>query len=96
MAELSDAERQEWAVDPDIWPHTPPFHVFAALMDEDHNLWWRAGSGHGLNAYEAARQRIDELEAILREEFDRRLDDDDPEGPDTLTITARNIGDPSD
>lgn len=62
--ELTDAERAQWDVDPDEWPHTPPFGVFAALYDEDHNLWWRAGSGHGLNAYDAARQVIDDAAAL--------------------------------
>lgn len=63
--ELTEAERAQWDVDPDEWPHTPPFGVFAALYDEDHNLWWRAGSGHGMNAYDAARDRIDDVEAVL-------------------------------
>ena len=56
---MTPEERAQWDVDPDLWPATPPLHVFRELMAEDHNLWWRAGSGHGLNAYEAA---IEELE----------------------------------
>jgi hypothetical protein len=63
---LTEAERKAWDVDPDLWPHTPPLHIFRALMDEDDNLWWRASGGHGLNAYDAATERIDELAERLR------------------------------
>lgn len=65
MYELSDDERKQWDVDPDEWPHTPPFRIFAALMEEDDNVWWRAGSGHGLNAYEAAVTKVEELRERL-------------------------------
>jgi hypothetical protein len=60
---MNGEERATWDVDPDLWPHTPPYRIFRELFEEDDNLWWRAGSGHGLNAYEAALERIDELEA---------------------------------
>lgn len=70
MSELTEAEREKWDVDPDEWPHTPPLHVFRALMDEDDNTWWRAGSGHGLNAYEAAVERVEELERAAAREAD--------------------------
>lgn len=62
---LTPEERSTWDVDPDLWPHTPPLHVFRALMDEDDNLWWRAGSGHGLNLYEAAVDLLDERDRML-------------------------------
>lgn len=58
---LTPEERDRWDVDPDRWPHTPPHHVFRALYEEDDNLWWRAGSGHGMNAYDAALEEIDRL-----------------------------------
>lgn len=63
---LTEAEREAWDVDPDLWPHTPPLHIFRALMDEDDNVWWRASGGHGLNAYDAAIERIDELAERVR------------------------------
>lgn len=59
---MTPQERARWDVDPDQWSQTPPLHVFRELMDEDSSLWWRAGLGHGLNAYEAAIERIEELE----------------------------------
>ena len=64
--DLTPDERPIWDVDPDAWPHTPPLRVFRVLMDEDDNTWWRAGSGHGLNAYEAAIEAIERVEAVCR------------------------------
>ncbi len=61
---LSASERDQWDVDPLDWPHTPGYRIFRALFEEDDNLWWRAGAGHGLNAYEAALQVIDDALAI--------------------------------
>ena len=60
---MSPEDRAQWDVNPELWPHTPPYHVFRELFEEDEHLWWRMSFGHGLNAYEAALERIDELEA---------------------------------
>lgn len=69
---MTPEERAKWDVDPNDWPHSPPLHVFRELMDEDDNLWWRAGSGYGLNAYEQAIEEVDRLvagiEALAKDE----------------------------
>lgn len=71
---LTSEEREKWDRDPSEWPHTPPLHVFLALMDEDDNTWWRAGLGHGLNAFDAAIERIEELEALVAKAWDEGYD----------------------
>lgn len=89
---LTVDERETWDRDPDEWPHTPPFHVFRALMDEDDNTWWRAGSGHGLNAYEAAVERVEELESAVERERGRianTIEDELAASADYMTPTVR-------
>jgi hypothetical protein len=62
---ISNAEREIWEMDPRDWPHTPAYRIFRTLYEEDDNLWWRAGAGHGQNAYDQALEEIDRLEAVI-------------------------------
>jgi len=57
----------DWNVDPDEWPHTPPLAVFRGLYADDDNVWWRMDSGHALNLYTEAVERIETLEMLLEE-----------------------------
>jgi len=41
---------------------TPKLEVFRADYDRDDNIWWMIGGGHHQNLFEAACERIDELE----------------------------------
>lgn len=59
MTPLTDDERERWDRDPREWPHTPPLHVFRALLDDDDNLWWRVECGHHLNVFDAACDALD-------------------------------------
>ena len=48
------------------WKQTPTLDDFAAMYDEDDNLWWRIDSGHHLNLYEAARERYEAAEVVIQ------------------------------
>lgn len=58
-------ELPEWAR-PDSQAATPPLDEFRRLYAEDDNLWWRVECGHHQNLFEAACERIDELEQAQR------------------------------
>lgn len=45
---------------------TAPLDDFLAAFEADPNLWWRVASGHLLNLFEAALDKIEELEERLR------------------------------
>lgn len=49
---------------------TPSLEEWAELEKEDPQLWWRIECGHHLNLFEAALDRIEELEAALAERGD--------------------------
>lgn len=45
---------------------TAPLDDFLDAMDQDSNWWWRIASGHHLNLFEAAVERMERLEAEHR------------------------------
>lgn len=64
-------ELPEWARSDSQAP-TPDLAEFRRLYAEDDNLWWSVACGHHQNLFEAACERLDELERDQEELRDRR------------------------
>lgn len=60
---MTDPELNTWDwKHPETWAHTPPLDEFLAAYQQDDNIWWAIGCGHHQNLFEAACDRIAELE----------------------------------
>lgn len=74
---------------------TPPLDAVITALEADRNLWWVMGCGHHENLFDAAVDRMEQAESVvkattdLREELNRQAEH--PERGSAINIETRRI-----